>query len=1045
MSSAYAKELLSLIEPSEVEVLPPIAARALDTVSTNLAKIDESTTETTQLLQKAAEETRRKQQGDFLMWCERWLKPPNVRQIQQDQVQRSVMGTCDWIWSNTTFISWYEAPVSSTKDGMICIYGPPGCGKSILASSLADHMWNNKLLALFFAFSGMNASHQKSTALIRSLLWQLVELAPQEHIVSLLHNLMLRGQPTVSELWKAFGMIATHIRRPVYCIIDGIDESKDATELHQWVTQLLETCSNLRFILLGRQHVFQGINFTYHEIEIRPTFTAADVQRVIETGINQSDILHLPELREKVSESLQQKSDGNFLWVKLMLEYLSKSLTVAEALKRLHNLPRDLETTYEDLLLGLATKLEPDELELAQKVLAFIITAQRPLSASEFQHLLSADSMSTCTCDRHSVGDHLILQFHSRILDLCGGLVNFIDDQLQLVHFSVEEFLLRPDGQWSRRRRSRKVLSFRVSLEDTHRRFGAACIQYLENCDYGFPLQEREELSRLGRYHFLHYSSKYIMTHIYQSGSSSSSILEEIERFVTLDRWIAWLELIVMNTVDYGIMVSLFEEFEKFSSWLGERSEKILQTATANLNTALDRTAKRYGYDNPRTEYLGLFLSLFKEFSLPEITEAVDSCTVQSISPLTNLEPILKIVQQDAPLSPHSQADLILRMTIHLQEARRLTDPLKIIFRLILQKSCDMPFSLLLLIGLFYEDADEYEQALETYFAAMKTVKETDATAKIRVLHTIGSAYYDLSQYSQALEYFQHVREEENKLGHENDETLRTGYWIGITCFNLTQYNEALEYLQYTLERQKSVLGDENENTLCTAYWIGLTYHNLTQYNEALEYLQYTLERQKSILGHEHEDTLSTAYWISRTYHSIGRYWDALSCLTKTLAGQERTLGTEHDETLDTLYCISLTYSMLGRNDDAFYYLAEALAGQEKALGTEHKATLLTLHWTGWIYYKFEHYEDALDCLTKARAGREKVLGPDHEDTLDTLSLIGHIYYKLNRYNDALESLETYLTGVEKVLQPTNETISKSLDAQTLKSNLEAKLRKTYF
>lgn len=31
VASAYAKELLSLIEPSEVEVLPPIAARALDT------------------------------------------------------------------------------------------------------------------------------------------------------------------------------------------------------------------------------------------------------------------------------------------------------------------------------------------------------------------------------------------------------------------------------------------------------------------------------------------------------------------------------------------------------------------------------------------------------------------------------------------------------------------------------------------------------------------------------------------------------------------------------------------------------------------------------------------------------------------------------------------------------------------------------------------------------------------------------------------------------------------------------------------------------
>lgn len=153
-------------------------------------------------------ENRQKRDQDLQMQFEAWLKPPNVRETQQDQARRRLPRTCDWIWSNPTFLRWNDSSILSAPDRVFCIYGPPGSGQSILASAIVDRLWNEKVSTLFYTFSGMNASHQKSNGLIRSLLWQLVETVIQKQSTSLLSTLMLMGQPTTSDLWTGINEIA---------------------------------------------------------------------------------------------------------------------------------------------------------------------------------------------------------------------------------------------------------------------------------------------------------------------------------------------------------------------------------------------------------------------------------------------------------------------------------------------------------------------------------------------------------------------------------------------------------------------------------------------------------------------------------------------------------------------------------------------------------------------------------------------------------------------------------------------------------------------
>lgn len=55
--------------------------------------------------------------------------------------------------------------------------------------------------------------------------------------MQILQSFMLKGQPTISDLWMGFCMMAdTFIAELIYCVIDGVDGSKDL--VHELVQKL---------------------------------------------------------------------------------------------------------------------------------------------------------------------------------------------------------------------------------------------------------------------------------------------------------------------------------------------------------------------------------------------------------------------------------------------------------------------------------------------------------------------------------------------------------------------------------------------------------------------------------------------------------------------------------------------------------------------------------------------------------------------------------------------------------------------------------------
>ncbi|KAI1208367.1 uncharacterized protein F4807DRAFT_468623 [Annulohypoxylon truncatum] len=137
---------------------------------------------------------------------------------------------------------------------------------------------------------------------------------------------------------------------------------------------------------------------------------------------------------EDIGDEITKKSDGMFLYARLVLNYLENKIFYkgSEVKLSVNELPKELSDFYRKILTQILVRLDAQSVHRVRSIFCWIAFARRPLKKIEF---LSAISFSAGDPDI----THLVPTY---ILDICGALIEERrDNTLAFIHISVKEFL----------------------------------------------------------------------------------------------------------------------------------------------------------------------------------------------------------------------------------------------------------------------------------------------------------------------------------------------------------------------------------------------------------------------------------------------------------------------------------------------------------------------------------------------------------------------------------------------------------------------------
>ncbi|MCJ1411392.1 hypothetical protein MMC19_005481 [Ptychographa xylographoides] len=999
-------------------------------------------------LLKAAEHRKKADQerhSDLIIQCERWLKPANTKEIHECQTRARLDQTCTWITMHDAFKRWIDCQLSSLPDRFLCISGTHGCGKSVLASFIVSNLKAQQLHALFFAFSATDSTRSDAVGMVRALIWQLLQRTTDNKSLTIVCGLMSQGEPTTSELWDIFGQIAGCVAKPVYCVIDGIDESTDCDQITVGrLTNLARTYQNLHILLLGRPHattaLLQSTAHSVRSIEITNELISHDIEAFIESEITKSEVLNLPEFRGRISDTLRAKSDCMFLWVKLMVEDLRKSSTRLELFRRLQNLPCGLEDAYRLVFKRLIERLDSFDLHLVQTLLTFTVVTCRPLTIEQFRYAYALESRSRIGADGHTLEEFLLVQPIERLLSLCEGLVLITNGSIQLVHSSIKDFLTRPSERWVDII-DLVVQSFRVDISAVHQLFTSISLDYLVIEGNSLTSKEPSGIQSWEKcYSFVYYVLLYICYHFNRSGSPSAAILEKIDTLAKSTQIINWIEhYVVILFEDPSLEVQLHElELSRDTLSKTTIGQDLFYNFRGLLQSSFASRWKLHKPNDPRFQQWQLLLAAYFDDELsseidrlgheqgeeliaePAVAKEKDiassaSPEVGDLKPYsTELAQINHILSRHDVCSTGLQLEIALRLQQSLKRFHHLTDPLELLLRLILRKASSIPVYGLLAVANFYNRVSKYREAIEVCSIAIKNVKNQNTPVYFRLHDLIGDCHFGLLNYNEALASYRIAYIGFNSLfGDMKLETIHASCSVAFCLYNLEKHTEALEYFQRRLIGYETTIGPLHQTTLDTLYWIAHCFDNLEKYTEAFEYFQRCLPGYETTTRPLHQTTLNTLYWIAHCFYNLKRYTKALEYFQRCYPGYETTLGLTHEDTLDTLYWTARCFYNLKMTNEALECFQRCYTANETTFGLTHEDTLNTMHWTACCFYDLKMTNEALECFQRCYTADKTTFGLTHEDTLNTMHWTARCFHDLKMTNEALEFFQCCLASDE--------------------------------
>ncbi|KAM0811799.1 putative NACHT domain-containing protein [Seiridium cardinale] len=402
----------------------------------------------------------------------KWVSPPNFIDAKESAAKLRHRETAAWIFREPKYQQWLSHDLEG-HDGLrklgsnvLWIYGNPGSGKTVLASSIIDDLkssnsFRNEIYYFFFEYK--SPLHNSARSAYRSILAQiLTKHWKDQEVLDRFAFIMYDNTKNQNQLYSSefilLELIQLLLSRDSVLIIDGIDECEESESFVRSLTKIWESRSPY-ILVLSRVYVNGlrqcipesnrlGITKDLVSPDIR-TFSAHELQRLFDEEIIPGQAR---SRKGEFEDRMETGADGMFLWARLMINFIRSPFIPPN--QRLHilsqiNTPEGLEVMYGRivaLIKGSGNYCET----MASTVLTRLIYATAPISSRQIHQSLVVDKVLSADV----VSDpESLRQFEDSAIMACTGLVervvlhqcpNFLyeESSLQLIHLSANEILI---------------------------------------------------------------------------------------------------------------------------------------------------------------------------------------------------------------------------------------------------------------------------------------------------------------------------------------------------------------------------------------------------------------------------------------------------------------------------------------------------------------------------------------------------------------------------------------------------------------------------
>ncbi|KAF4929095.1 putative ankyrin repeat protein [Colletotrichum viniferum] len=297
--------------------------------------------------------------------------------------------TCQWVFGNSTYHEWEQ-----DEGRALFMTGPPGIGKSFLASAVIEELRGLRSVAYFFCDQFPAAT---ADSFYKCILAQLAgDIGASTDVLSQLQLLAKEaGESVLDEGQRRFGLDLVRrkngYQKSPCLIIDGIHELRDDSLLHLIsAVRMLQDEYDFNILITSRCIFPQLVVLdSASTLEITSKDTDDDLTRYIKHRLEDNE-----ELWHRSAEfvpSIIEGAEGIFFFATQIVDCVLEASNTSDARSpdAWKTLGSSLNTLFDRLLDSILSR--PDA-STASCAFNWLVYTERPLSMRELQHALAANA-----------------------------------------------------------------------------------------------------------------------------------------------------------------------------------------------------------------------------------------------------------------------------------------------------------------------------------------------------------------------------------------------------------------------------------------------------------------------------------------------------------------------------------------------------------------------------------------------------------------------------------------------------------------------------